>query len=81
MVRRRQPGSVRKERLVNLLREKGYKFKRQADRVELWRASNGTNRAAVPRRDWLEEFTVLSILRQCGLDEDEIQAFLHENSD
>ncbi len=54
---------VRRERLINKLRELGYTFKRDAWRVQIWK--RGTHRPAIPKQDLLDEETVASILRQC----------------
>ena len=67
---------VRRERVVNKLRELGFRFKRDAWRVQLWQ--KGMQRPEIPKRDFLDEETVFHILRQCGLKPEEIAAFLRE---
>jgi hypothetical protein len=67
---------VRRERLINKLRELGFRFKRDAWRVQLWQ--KGMLRPEIPKRDLLDEETVCNILRQCHLKNDEIAAFLRQ---
>lgn len=64
---------VRRERLINKLRELGFRFKRDAWRVQLWQ--RGMLRPQIPKRDLLDQETVSHILRQCGCQNDEIMAF------
>lgn len=63
-----------REQLCNRLREAGFRFKRQADRTMLWR--RGVDRIFVPRRNDISDEATRSILRQAGLTEPEIEAFL-----
>jgi hypothetical protein len=65
---------IARERLVNKLKEIGYRFKRDAWRVTMFR--NGTRRVEVPKRDFLQDETVAQILRQCGLTRDQIVQFI-----
>ena len=67
---------VPRQRLINKLREMGYRFKRDAWRVQFW--IKGTHRPAIPKRDLLDDETVTQILRQCGATPDEIIAFIRE---
>jgi hypothetical protein len=67
---------IKREYFVNKLRELGFAFNRQADRVDQWR-QRGTGRLiSVPRRDLIPEIHVALALKQCGCDEEEIKAFI-----
>lgn len=68
---------VRRERLINKLRELGFRFKRDAWRVQFWQ--KGQLRPVIPKRDFLDEETVAQILRQCGVAQQDIMAFLRES--
>jgi hypothetical protein len=61
---------------VNKLRALGYRFKDRRHRVDLWRKEGGTHCVMVPRKNQVSEVFVRSALRQCGLEEYEIQEFL-----
>ena len=67
---------IKKAFFVNKLRELDFTFVRPADRVELWRQRGSSRRVNVPRRDEIPEAHVIFSLRQCGLEEDEIRAFI-----
>ena len=67
---------ISKQHFINKIRELGYTFKRQADRVDLWRKKGGTHYISVPRSDYLEDEFVSSSLRQAGCPRDEILAFI-----
>ncbi len=62
--------------LINRLRDLGYEFKRQADRVMIYKKSGGTTRIAVRRRDMLDVSYVRSLLKQAGLAETDIDTFV-----
>lgn len=65
---------LRTEWVRNKLREIGFTFVRQADRVTIWR--NGTHRASLPRRDFMPESQARALLEQAGVTSDEIERFL-----
>jgi hypothetical protein len=67
---------ISKQHFINKIRELGYTFKRQADRVDLWRKKGGTHYIAVPRSDQLEDEFVSSSLRQAGCTRDDILNFI-----
>jgi hypothetical protein len=56
--------------------EKQNCLKRQQKKPYLWRKAGGTHYISVPKADLLEDEFVASALRQAGVLEDEIEAFL-----
>jgi predicted RNA binding protein YcfA (HicA-like mRNA interferase family) len=68
--------NVPREQVIARLREAGWRFKRQADRVEIYKKPNEAQRVDVPRRDLLPRAIVAHILRQGGLSPAEIEQFL-----
>ncbi len=69
-------GNVRVEHLTALLRERGYKYKGQGDRSQMWRLPGTTNIVAVSRTEWTTEDRVRAVLRQLCLEGDEIETFI-----
>ena len=65
---------ITRHQVVARLREAGYHFERQADRVEIHK--NGVQRVSVPRRDRLPILLVQTILRQAGLSLTDVEHFL-----
>lgn len=62
--------------LINALRSLNFRFKRQADRVEIYKQSGSTRRVEIRRHDWHDEITVRTILRQAGMEPAQINAFV-----
>lgn len=62
--------------LVNVLRHLDFHFKRQADRVELYRKKRSTLRVAIRRRDYHDEDYVKIVLKQAGMAPAEISTFI-----
>ncbi len=73
------PGFVKKEHFVQFLRDKGFKFKRQAPQVDVWR--RGMDIVQVPRKDLLPELHVIAQLKgkMCRCAEEEIAKFLRDS--
>jgi hypothetical protein len=67
---------VPREHFVNKIRSLGYKYKTQHKRTYLYRKTNGTHFIPVPKSDLLEDEYVISALRQAGLADEDIKAFL-----
>ena len=67
---------VSNDKLINALRSLDYTFKRQADRVMLYRQRGGTKRVAVRRRDLHDEDYVRVVLRQAGMPDENIELFI-----
>jgi len=62
--------------LINALRSLHFRFKRQADRVEIYKQSGTTCRVEVRRHDWHDETAARTILRQAGMPPADIGAFI-----
>lgn len=69
---------IRREAFCNKLRELGFSFKRQADRVCLYRRSSDGARAAVPRRDQIDETYARRELLKNGCSAEEVEAFISQ---
>lgn len=71
---------LRRERLVNKLKDLGYRFHRDTrrGRVKLFR--RGTDIVAVTQHDLFDEEAVRSILSQCGMKNEDIQMFIAANT-
>lgn len=65
---------ISRERIVNKLRESGFKFKRDAWRVSIWKRQ--IQRVEVPKRDLIEVEWVRNAFRQIGMPREEIEAFI-----
>jgi hypothetical protein len=67
-----------REEVINKLKEAGYKFKRNAWRVTVFKKQGGTHRVHVPVRDIISDEWVRSAFRQCGMTPEEVEAFLRQ---
>lgn len=67
---------MRREHLVNKLREIGFSFRKQHWRVAEWRRGTPKMVVMIPERDDLDESVVRNILRQAGCPADDIDAFV-----
>jgi hypothetical protein len=65
---------VRRQSFINKIRELGYSFKSERKRVFLWR--KGMHFISVPKAEMLDDVFVISSLRQAGITDGEIEAFL-----
>ena len=62
--------------LVNALRSLKFRFKRQADRVEIYKQSGTTRRVQLRRHDLHDETAARTVLRQAGMSDTDIDAFV-----
>ncbi len=62
--------------LINALNELDYHFKRQADRVMIYRKRGSTSRLTVRRITLHDETAVKILLRDAGMPPDEIEKFI-----
>jgi len=67
---------IPRQRFVNKLRSLGYSFKDRTKRVELYRKDGTTEIVAIPTHKLILEETARQILRQCGCNQPEIEAFI-----
>jgi hypothetical protein len=74
------PRVIPRERLINKLRELNYTFRTQTLKSQLWRKKGGTHCVWLPRKENpLSETYVRNVLRQCGVDQEEIERFIGQN--
>ncbi len=67
---------LKRERVLNKLRELGFSFKRQAPNVDIYK--NGQDRIAVPRNAMIDPDWVRSVLgKRCP--REEIERFIQTN--
>ena len=66
--------------LLNALRDLGYTFKRQTDRVAIYRKRGGTDRITLRRRKFHTPEATESILSQAGMAEEDIARFIAQYS-
>lgn len=67
---------MRRERIIAKLRELGYKFKRDAWRVQIFRNPATMHLVQVRKRDDVDDDWVRSVLKQAGCSKEEIERFL-----
>ncbi|MGH9638272.1 MAG: hypothetical protein ACRD72_25845 [Candidatus Angelobacter sp.] len=69
---------IHNTKLINALRSLNYTFKRQADRVCIYKQRGTTRRVAVRRHDWHDEEYVRTLLRSAGMPLDDVERFIIE---
>jgi hypothetical protein len=62
--------------LREAIRSLGYTFKRQADRVEIYKQRGSIKRVELRRVDLHDENAARSVLRQAGMSGEDIEAFI-----
>ena len=62
--------------LINALRSLGFEFKKQCDRVNIWKKAGSTLRSSVRRNAYHSEEYAESILRQAGMPDAAIRVFI-----
>ena len=68
---------VPNDALISVLRRKlNYKFKRQTERVNVYKERGSTRRALIKKSAWHTPEYARSILRSAGMDEEDIEQFL-----
>lgn len=67
-------------RFANKLRELGYTFKGESRKSRIWRLSGDGRRIVVPKVRNLAPTQVRHMLRQAGIDQDEIERFIGDAS-
>ena len=64
--------------LTNALRSLGFVFKRQTERVKLWKRRGSTSRVTVRANSSHDEDYARAILRQAGMPTEAIERFIAE---
>ena len=72
---------IHNTKLINALRSLDFKFKRQADRVCIYKMKGNTKRVSVRRNEWHDEEYAAIILKQAGMSTEGILAFIRETSE
>jgi hypothetical protein len=67
---------IRREHYCNKLRERGYTFDRQGDRVMLYKRPGNPDFVTVPRRDLIGDDYVRSALLRAGFDSKDVENFI-----
>lgn len=67
---------IRREHFCNKLSDLKYRYKRETERVLLYKRPNDPVYVTVPRRDLLDEDYVRIQLKQCGCSKEDIEAFV-----
>jgi hypothetical protein len=62
--------------LINALRSLNFSFKRQADRVMIYKQNGSTRRVGVRRRDYHDESSAREVLKLAGMPADKINEFI-----
>jgi hypothetical protein len=65
---------LKRERVINKLRELGYAFKKEAPSTYIYR--KGTHRVFLPKTDFVSETWARATLNTCGCKADEIEEFV-----
>jgi hypothetical protein len=63
-----------RDHFINKLRELGYSYRGETKRTQKWK--RGTHRVNLPRNSVLAEDWCRMTLRQCGVDDVEIESFI-----
>lgn len=71
-------GYIRREAVVNKLRELGFTYKGQGDRMQLWKQKGTTRVAGVRRSDFIPEAEVRAALKLAGCTDEAVEDFLRE---
>jgi len=67
---------IRKQLFVEKLRELGFRYVQQKDKVEIYKRSGDIRYANVRRKDLIVEAEVRLILRQAGQTQEQIDAWI-----
>lgn len=67
---------IPRDALINALRSLNFSFKRQADRVEIYKQRGSTRRVEIRRCDLHDENAAKIILHQAGMSDADITKFI-----
>lgn len=62
--------------LRNFVRDHGFGFKKQGRRRDIYKRAGDPHRMMLPRTSSVDDDFARSLLRQAGIDEDQIEAFI-----
>lgn len=69
---------VRRDKLINAVKSKGFKFKRQTERIDLYKQTGTSKRVEIRKRDLFDRKSAVHILRTAGFGDQELKDFLGE---
>jgi len=69
---------VPRDKLLNAIRSQGYKFKRQTERIELWKKPGNTHRLEVRKNARHDVEYTKMLLRKAGMSKEKIETFIAE---
>ena len=69
---------IQREHLLKAIRKKGYMFKRQTERIELYKLKGGTNRVQLRKIALHDNKAAKAILKAAGYSDSEIEDFIAE---
>ena len=67
---------IQRHRLIDEIRKRGFTYRTETQRTQIYKQPGNTHRIAVPRSQLLEEVVVRSTLRQAGYSPTEIESFV-----
>ena len=71
---------IQRHVFINKLRDLGYHYRDQSDRMQLYRKRGGTHEVTIRRKENpLSDKYVESVLKQCGLSEADARTFIGQN--
>jgi predicted RNA binding protein YcfA (HicA-like mRNA interferase family) len=70
---------MRRERFINKIRDLGYKFKRDAWRIQVWKHPQTMHVIEPRKKDDLDDDWVRSVLRHAGCSKEDIEAFIRNH--
>lgn len=71
---------VHRDAFINKIRDLGYAYKDNKKRVSIWRKTGGTHFISLPHTKLLEDWYVMSVLRQAGESEAACRSFIGSHS-
>lgn len=69
---------VSHDALINAIKSKGFRFKRQTERIDLFKQQGTTKRVEIRKRDFFDRKSATHILRTAGFTMEEVRDFLGE---
>jgi len=67
---------IRREHFCNRIRDLGFKYKRETDRVYLYKKPGNPSFITIPRSDLLDDDFVRVNLKLCGCSKEDIETFI-----
>lgn len=71
---------IQNDALINALRSLGYRFKKQTDRMMLYKRSGSSDRVMVRRNSAHSPEYARTVLKQAGMPPDQIDSFINSTN-